>query len=411
MAATQPRILSGSLFPLLKRKFNPAPERIDSFMNPNWKICFLIAVFVLTGRAASAQNPTELSSKDKMIVETVLRLKDFDLDSSQPAKAAVLRYLQSHPGTDQYFELIERFKPIGVATDLAQFSLEHAEETAGVRAATALFAMKQQDLLYAFVKGEDVAKAVSAVKLIGQTGGKQTLTMLSPLLENFKSKKSTGNSVAVQTAVVAALGRRLDGQKKLLGLVVQGKVPEELKFAFANVLLATSDASIAGEAAKHLSLPATVDNQPLPTLAELVKQNGDPKAGLKVFREAGTCNKCHLISGVGKAVGPDLSEIGDKLSREAMYISILDPSAAISHNFEAYSILTDEGEMITGVLVNRTDDVVTLRTSEGVDRSVKSETIDSFKKQTKSAMPQDLQKQMTVVQLVDLVEYLMTLKK
>ncbi|MDB4373140.1 hypothetical protein N9Z53_05110, partial [Mariniblastus sp.] len=138
-------------------------------MNPNWKICFLIAVFVLTGRAASAQNPTELSSKDKMIVETVLRLKDFDLDSSQPAKAAVLRYLQSQPGTDQYFELIERFKPIGVATDLAQFSLEHAEETAGVRAATALFAMKQQDLLYAFVKGEDVAKAVSAVKLIGQT--------------------------------------------------------------------------------------------------------------------------------------------------------------------------------------------------------------------------------------------------
>ena len=411
MAATQPRILSGSLFPLLKRKFNPAPERIDSFMNPNWKICFLIAVFVLTCRAASAQNPPELSSKDKMIVETVLRLKDFDLDSSQPAKAAVLRYLQSQPGTDQYFELIERFKPIGVATDLAKFSLEHAEETAGVRAATALFAMKQQDLLYAFVKGEDEAKAVSAVKLIGQTGGKQTLAMLSPLLENFKSKKSTGNSVAVQTAVVAALGRRLDGQKKLLGLVVQGKVPEELKFAFANVLLATSDASIAGEAAKYLSLPATVDNQPLPTLAELVKQTGDAGAGLKVFREAGTCNKCHLISGIGKEVGPDLSEIGDKLSREAMYISILDPSAAISHNFEAYSILTDEGEMITGVLVNRTDDVVTLRTSEGVDRSVKSETIDSFKKQTKSAMPQDLQKQMTVVQLVDLVEYLMTLKK
>ena len=380
-------------------------------MNQNWKIYFLIVASVLTYRTASAQTPSAFSPKDKMIVETVLRLNDFDLDSSQPAKAAVLRYLQSYPGTNQYFELIERFKPVAVANDLAKFSLEHAEETGGVRAATLLFAMQQEELLHAIVKGEDQAKAISAVRLIGQAGGKRTLRMLLPLLENLKTKKSSINTIAVKTAAVTALGRRVDGQQKLLALVAQGQVPEELKFAFANVLLSTSDKSVAGEAAKYLSLPATRDNQPLPAVPELVKKIGDATAGAKVFLEAGTCNKCHRVAGVGKEVGPDLSEIGDKLSREAMYVSILDPSAAISHNFEAYSILTDEGEMITGVLINRTDELVTLRTSEGVDRSVRSEQIDSLKKQTKSAMPQDLQKQMTVEQLVDLVEYLMTLKK
>ncbi len=380
-------------------------------MNPIWQTILLTVVFVLTCRSASAQGLPAISPKDKMIVETVLRLKDFDLDSSKPARAAVLRYLRSQPGTDQYFELIKRFKPVGIAKDLAEFSLEHADETGGVRAASLLFAMKQEELLHAMVKSKDEEKAVSAVKLIGQAGGKQTLALLLPLLESSKSKKSSGDPVAVQTAAVTALGRRVDGQQKLLSLVVQGTVAEELKFAFANVLLSADDESIAGEAAKYLSLPATVDNQPLPTVAELVKRTGNANAGLKVFREAGTCSKCHQVGGVGKEVGPDLSEIGAKLSREAMYISILDPSAAISHNFEAYSILTDEGEMITGVLVNRTDALVTLRTSEGIDRSVKSEMIDSFKKQTKSAMPQDLQKQMTVDQLVDLVEYLMTLKK
>lgn len=39
----------------------------------------------------------------------------------------------------------------------------------------------------------------------------------------------------------------------------------------------------------------------------------------------GTCNKCHLVRGEGKQIGPDLTEIGSKLSREAMFESILYP--------------------------------------------------------------------------------------
>ena len=380
-------------------------------MNQTSKTLSLIIAFALTCVATSAQEPPALSPKDKMIVETVLRLKDFDLESSEPAKAAVLRYLRSQPGTDQYFELIGRFKPVGIAQDLAEFCLAHADETGGVRGAELLFAMEREQTLQAFVTSDDHDKAVSAVKLIGQAGGKKTLPILLPLLSDSKNLSDSKTPISVRTVAVSALGRRLDGQKELLGLVTQGKVSDELKFAFANVLLSSADKSIADEAAKHLSLPATADNQPLPTVAELVKRSGDATSGIKVFREADTCSKCHKVRGEGKEVGPDLSEIGSKLSREAMYVSILDPSAAISHNFEAYSVLTDEGEMITGVLVNRTDESVTLRTSEGIDRTIKQEAIDSLKKQTKSAMPQDLQKQMTVDQLVDLVEYLMTLKK
>jgi putative heme-binding domain-containing protein len=350
-----------------------------------------------------AQAPA-LSSKDKLVVETVLRLKTFDLNASAPAKAAILRYLQSEVGSDQYFELIERFKPVEIVDSLLSYSLEHASTTQGVRGAGLLFAMNQQEKLQAVIGGEDESKAIAAINLIGHAGGGQVVPMLQPLLVDAKS------TVGVKAAAIASMGRRPDGQKQILALVSDGKLFEELKFAAANVLLSSEDPAIVEEAEKHLQLPATADAQPLPPLAELSQRKGDPEAGKIVYQTVGTCINCHKVQNEGKEVGPNLSEIGSKLSREAMFVAILDPSAAISHNFETYSLVTIDGNVINGLLISETDASVTLRTNEGIDKKVDQDSIELLKKQPKSIMPQDLQRLMTVNQLVDLVEYLMTLR-
>ena len=388
------------------RPAGPLVLRLSSSMRRfTMKIFLLIILVTFPCQIALGAEPAAVSAKDKLIVETVLRLKDFDIESSAPAKAAMLRYLRAQPGTNQYFELIGRFKLREIADDLAQFCLEHADETSGVRGAELLFQMQREQTLQTMIDGEDETKAAAAVKLIGHAGGKKTVSMLRPLIT------SATTPVAVRTAAVSALGRSSDGQKEILALVTSGKLPDELKFAAANVLLSSGDKAIVEEAARYLELPATADRQPLPPVAELVKRKGDANAGGIVFRQAGTCIKCHKVRGEGKEVGPDLSEIGSKLSREAMYVSILDPSAAISHNFETYSVLTDEGTVVAGLLISETDDSVTLRTNEGIDKRIDRDTIELLKKQTTSLMPQDLQRQMTAAQLVDLVEYLMILKK
>ena len=41
------------------------------------------------------------------------------------------------------------------------------------------------------------------------------------------------------------------------------------------------------------------------------------------------CSKCHQINGTGTDFGPNLSEIGAKLAKKALYETILDPSAGI----------------------------------------------------------------------------------
>ncbi len=361
--------------------------------------------FTLLPTTMQGEEAGDVTPKDKLIIETVLRLENFNLESSAPAKAAVMRYLRAEEGSDRYFELIERFQPAEITESLVKYSIDHASETGGVRGAELLFAMNKEKSLLAIAASDNEIEAQAAVQLIGHAAGKRTVSILLPLMQ---SDAVTG---AVRSTALKALGKRLDGQQKILKLVTSVNLADDLKFAAANALLGSSNPDIATTAAKHLELPATADSRPLPALPELVKRTGNAEAGRKIFETVGTCNKCHKVRGEGKEVGPDLSEIGSKLSREAMYVSILDPSAAVSHNFETYSILTLDGLAVTGLLISETDDAVTLRNSEGIDKTVDQEDIEIFKKQKTSLMPQDLQKLLTVDQLVDLVEYTLTLKK
>lgn len=364
-----------------------------------------LSLLTLLPTPLQGQEPGVVTPKDKLIIETVLRLKNFDLESSASAKAAVMRYLRAEQGSDRYFELIERFQPAEIADSLVQYSIANASKTGGVRGAELLFAMNQGESLVAIATSENETNAQAAVQLIGHAAGKRTVSILLPLMQ------SDAATVAVRSAALKALGKRLDGQQQIMKLVTKANLADDLKFAAANTLLGSSDNEIATTAAKYLELPATADSQPLPALSELVKRTGDAEAGRKIFETAGTCNKCHKVLGEGKEVGPDLSEIGSKLSREAMYVSILDPSAAVSHNFETYSILTLDGLAVTGLLISETDEAVTLRNSEGIDKTIDQEDIEIFKKQKTSLMPQDLQKLLTVNQLINLVEYTLTLKK
>jgi putative heme-binding domain-containing protein len=166
------------------------------------------------------------------------------------------------------------------------------------------------------------------------------------------------------------------------------------------------------EAAKGvLPLPQSKGGGSLPSIDELTKRSGgDAARGKVVFAGAGTCAKCHIVGGEGKAVGPNLSGIGAKLSRVALYESILAPSAAISHNYETYTALLDDGRSLTGLLVSQSPTEVVIRGADGIDTMTPADDIDELIKQPVSLMPADLAATLSVQELVDLVAWLETLK-
>jgi len=122
------------------------------------------------------------------------------------------------------------------------------------------------------------------------------------------------------------------------------------------------------------------------------------------------CLKCHTALGKGGSVGPDLSAIGKKASRENLYESILYPSKAIADQYITWQIETKKGTSLVGLIVEETPDDLTLRDGNGKDTKIAKGDVESRQKSPKSLMPEDLLVYMTEQDLVDMVEYLLTLR-
>ena len=94
-----------------------------------------------------------------------------------------------------------------------------------------------------------------------------------------------------------------------------------------------------------------------------------------------------------------------------MLVAILDPSAGISHNYELYALQTDSGDIATGLLVSQTDVEIVLKDAQGIERKFAREEVVEFKKQEKSIMPENLHHAFDEQGLIDIVEFMLSLKK
>ncbi|HKD38461.1 MAG TPA: c-type cytochrome, partial [Pirellulales bacterium] len=215
----------------------------------------------------------------------------------------------------------------------------------------------------------------------------------------------------IRSAAMSALGHSRLGEQAILQMASKGQITVELQYAAAKALQASPDERIRKEGARYLKLPEPAGGTPLPPLPELVKRRGNGEHGKAVFNTTGTCAKCHTINGVGKDVGPNLSEIGGKFAKDALYESILFPSAAIAHNYETHRIELQNGNVVQGIIVSETSDSLTLKNAEAIVQTYKKSEIADNTEIKISLMPADLQKLMTPDDLVDVVEYLATCKK
>ncbi|MBX3421255.1 MAG: ThuA domain-containing protein [Pirellulaceae bacterium] len=221
------------------------------------------------------------------------------------------------------------------------------------------------------------------------------------------------DAIAAPIKVIAAKGltRTPRGAEQLLEMAEANTLIAEARLIVGSLLREHASEAIRQRATELFPPLKSKAAEPLPPLAALVQKSGDAERGAEVYRGVATCAKCHPLQGDGKQIGPDLSEIGDKLAKEALYVAILDPSAGLSHNFETYAAVTADGQLITGLLVSQTQQHIVLRDAEGLDHNLNQSDLESFAKQSVSLMPSNLVEALTVGQLVDLVEYLQSLKK
>jgi putative heme-binding domain-containing protein len=110
-------------------------------------------------------------------------------------------------------------------------------------------------------------------------------------------------------------------------------------------------------------------------------------------------------------VGPALTEIGSKLPKEELYAAILDPSAGISFGYEAWLVTMKDGNVAFGIIESETPEEISVKGPTGVVTKHAKGNVKSRAQQTISLMPPGLHLTVNEKDLVDLVEYLASLKK
>lgn len=145
---------------------------------------------------------------------------------------------------------------------------------------------------------------------------------------------------------------------------------------------------------------------------EILALPGNAERGKQLYlTSAGVqCRMCHRVGDQGKAVGPDLTQIGKKLDRAKLLESILEPSKAIDPQYVTHLVETTDGRVLAGVLVRKTDKETVLKTADGKEVTIPAAEIEQAVTQQKSLMPDLLAREMTAEQLADLLAYLSGLK-
>ncbi|HUG67016.1 MAG TPA: c-type cytochrome [Pirellulaceae bacterium] len=126
---------------------------------------------------------------------------------------------------------------------------------------------------------------------------------------------------------------------------------------------------------------------------------------------AANCFACHRFDNQGGAVGPDLTALSGRFSARDILESVVEPSKVISDQYAAVTILTLDGRVVTGRIVNLAGDA--FRVSEnmldpGNLTSVDRKQIDEIVPSKLSMMPQGLLDTLNEEEVLDLMAYLLS---
>ncbi len=131
-------------------------------------------------------------------------------------------------------------------------------------------------------------------------------------------------------------------------------------------------------------------------------------AGKETFAAA-LCNRCHRIADNGAAVGPDLTPLARRFGRIDILLSILAPSHVVDDKYRVVTIVTTDGQVLSGQLSGDDGETVTLLpdllAADKIVRVAKSQ-IETQAKSIVSPMPAGLLNTFSKEEVLDLLAYL-----
>lgn len=330
------------------------------------------------------------------IMTLVFKHLDVNIAKQDPLfKSLLPKVLGGIKNPTDYLDLVKRYEMKNQVDRLTTMVMN--DSVLGNEAAKIQVTLNGLGEFQKLAKSKDEAIARKAIMIYGGVDDKPVTDYLVSIFNNKNL------SINLRNEAMQAMNG-WNSEEILWDLVKANKVSDDVMPIAKKILVGTWHSDIRTAAMKMFG--AEMDKE-LGDINELAKGVGNASSGQKVFKTY--CVACHQVNGEGVNFGPNLSEIGSKLSKSALYSAIINPSQGISFGFEGYKIKLKNGTEVEGMILSKTENDVNVKQIGSTNPTAfKRSDIVSMTENEESLMPKfPLQKQ----EMVDLVEYLGGLKK
>jgi putative membrane-bound dehydrogenase-like protein len=345
------------------------------------------------------------ATSDTAINKLVLHALDIHtVNKSAIARGALKNILLSVKGTDEFNELVERYEVRTENENLLKLALTLPDKSTGRNATGLLLKFGGSNLVWNVLNGKDEVQQDNLVKALAGVGIKSSIDILQTIA------LSPRYSMPLRKKAAQKIGNSWSGETRVLEILKAKKVPADL---VPDVVASVSGAwrdNIRAEASSYL--PDSQKNsikQPAPTIQELLPLKSNVQEGQKIFTSK--CVTCHQVGSTGYDFGPKLSEIGSKLTKEALLETIVHPSKGIGFGYETWELTMKDGSSVSGIISSKTETDILMKFPGGNTREIKTADVERMTQAKKSMMPEGLYQSMSKQDLASLLEYLSELKK
>jgi putative heme-binding domain-containing protein len=202
-----------------------------------------------------------------------------------------------------------------------------------------------------------------------------------------------------------------DTEKTLTGLVdkvEKNTLSPEVYFELSDALDSAGSEVLKK---RYQSLARTGSADSLQSAFKPALSGGDARRGEAIFwsNSSAQCVRCHALNDYGGNVGPTLTGVSSRLTKEQLLQALIEPSARIAPGYGIVSLETNGGQKLNGILQKETADHYLMRIGSGPDTIVLKKDVKTFSAAASSMPPMHLL--LSKKEIRDLVAFLYSLKK
>lgn len=337
-------------------------------------------------------------------VQLATRFEPSPFESLEAPESVLRAMAAAAEGTPQLAKVIDQFGLSDLHPMLLDYALEATDTQHVAPALAPLLQEEGRSTLMAALESEDVTRSVRIAHRLGFSEEAGAIDLLSAMVAD------TNWETPLRSAALSGLVQTQKGAGAVLAMAKEGRLPAEFQ-NLAAIKLNSAPGNwreIREEAPKVLPLPSNAEGEVFPPFNELASIEGNPERGREVFKQI--CMVCHKVQGEGIEFGPDLSNIGGKFGKDALYENILNPNSAVSFGYEPVTLVLGDVDEVYGFLVEESATELAVRNQQGEIVRVPRNEIQEIREEKLSAMPVGLEKGMSTQDFADLLEYLSGLR-